>query len=230
MRVVGVDGCPGGWVAIVYDMVELTLQARFHPSIVHVLDSNRDATKIGIDIPIGLNDEGPRLCDLAARKAISPRGSSVFPAPHPRVLFESTYEDAKARSQDLTGKMLSKQAFNIRQKIAEVNWAMEWEDQNRVFEIHPEVSFWGLAGTPMKGPKDKPEGYEERRAPLATALGVSIWPRNVAFEVARPAQPDDLLDATVAAWTARRVAEGTAERFPVDPPVDRRGLRMEIVY
>ncbi len=82
----------------------------------------------------------------------------------------------------------------------------------------------------MKGPKDKPEGYDERRALLATALGVSIWARNEAFGVARPAQPDDLLDAIVAVWTARRVAEGVAERLPPDPLVDRRGLRMEIVF
>jgi predicted RNase H-like nuclease len=75
-----------------------------------------------------------------------------------------------------------------------------------------------------------PEGYEERTALLAAAFRVSIWSRDEARLVAPPAQPDDILDATVAAWTAPRVVSGVAERLPPDPPRDRRGLRMEIVY
>jgi predicted RNase H-like nuclease len=39
---------------------------------------------------------------------------------------------------------------------------------------------------------------------------------------------DDLLDACACAWSARRIAEGRAVRFPADPPQDARGLRMAI--
>ncbi len=56
------------------------------------------------------------------------------------------------------------------------------------------------------------------------------WPREAARDLARPAAPDDLLDAVAAAWTARRVVEGIAERLPAEPAMDRRGLRMEIVF
>lgn len=85
-------------------------------------------------------------------------------------------------------------------------------------------------GRPMAFSKGKPEGYRERQRLLAEALGVAIPSRAEAFKLARPAEPDDVLDAIVAAWTARRAAEGRAGKLPPDPLVDARGLRMEIVY
>ena len=46
---------------------------------------------------------------------------------------------------------------------------------------------------------------------------------------ASAAGEDDFLDACACAWTARRVLHGKAVRFPeTDPPIDPRGLRMEI--
>ena len=231
MRVVGVDGCRGGWLAVAYDADTGTLSPRVHFSFAEVLDVYEDAAVISVDIPIGLSEGEPRLCDLAARKLLGPRRSSVFPAPDPRLLFEPTFRRAMTRSFDLTGKYLSQQSFAICRKVAEVNWAMALQSQDRVCEVHPEVSFWRVAGgRPMVYRKTWPEGFDERRALLAEALEFPIWSRDEARTIARPAQPDDLLDATVVAWTAYRVAQGIAERLPSDPPIDRRGLRMEIVY
>ena len=103
--------------------------------------------------------------------------------------------------------------------------------QGLVFEVHPEVCFWALNDKhPVTYPKKKPEGYEERRALLKTVFGDQMWSREEARGVARPASPDDVLDATVAAWTARRVAEGREGRLPANPEEDARGLRMEMVY
>jgi predicted RNase H-like nuclease len=82
----------------------------------------------------------------------------------------------------------------------------------------------------MTHPKGKPEGYRERRRLLTDAIGVTFPDRPDAFKLTRPAKPDDVLDAIVAAWTAKRAAEGRAERLPPDPPIDQRGLRMEIVH
>jgi len=239
MRVVGVDGCPGGWVAVTWNTVERTLAARVHPTFVDVLVVYRDAVALGVDIPIGLGEGEPRQCDLAARKAISPRGSCVFPAPDARLVEALIQANASAHdfkhalslAHELTDKGMSKQAFYICPKIAEVNLTMTPELQQRVVEVHPEVSFWAMAGKqPMQHKKRRQAGYDERAALLEERLGLSIWPRNEAFGIARPAKPDDVLDAAVAAWTARRVAEDNAERLPINPPKDRRGLRMEIVY
>ena len=49
-------------------------------------------------------------------------------------------------------------------------------------------------------------------------------------EVSFMALLERLRDAVAAAWTARRVVEGVAERLPAEPAVDRRGLRMEMVF
>jgi predicted RNase H-like nuclease len=99
-----------------------------------------------------------------------------------------------------------------------------------VFEVHPEVSFWALAGEAMVHPKDHLAGYLERKSWLEGALGVALPDRTEAFKLARPAKSDDVLDATVAAWTARRVANGVAGRLPEKPERDAKGLRLEIVY
>jgi predicted RNase H-like nuclease len=232
MRVVGVDGCPGGWIAVTYDITAGTLIPQCHSSFRAVLDAYSDADVVAADIPIGLAEGVSRRCDDEARRALGrPRGSSVFPAPDPRVLDEVTREGAQALLRTLTGKGISAQAFGIYAKVAEVNAVMTPELQERVVEIHPEVSFWAAGGRrPMTFSKKTPEGYEERRAILARVLERPIWSREEARAVARPAAPDDVLDATVAAWTARRVAEGRADRFPVNWERDSRGLRMEIVY
>ncbi len=162
----------------------------------------------------------------------------MFPAPDARLrdtMFDARgqllpYDQVLARARDLTGKGLSKQAYFICPKIAEVDRLMTPVSQERVIEVHPEVSFRAIAGRPMAHPKRKSAGYEERRELLQKALETSILSREDARDVARSAQPDDLLDATVVAWTAYRFANGIAKRLPPEPPLDRRGLRMEIVY
>src|SRR5215216_6597512 len=102
MRVVGVDGCPRGWVAIAWDIERRTLTPSIHWNIADLLATHQDADKIGIDIPIGLADGVPRRCDIGARAVLGPRRSSVFPAPDRRVLFCATYAEANALAKDLT--------------------------------------------------------------------------------------------------------------------------------
>lgn len=232
MRVVGVDGCPGGWVAVCWDIQAKTLTPTVHTSFEQLLFTYLDSAAIGVDIPVGLSDNGPRRCDVEARKVLGPRRSSVFPAPDPRVLDALTYDEALERSRALTDKGISKQGFAIYAKVAEVNRVLTPKLQCRVFEVHPEVSFWALAGErPMEHSKGRPEGFEERRELLRSALdGVAIPTRSEAGRMARPAKTDDVLDAIIAAWTAHRFAIGQAGRLPEEPQIGTRELRMEIVY
>lgn len=111
-----------------------------------------------------------------------------------------------------------------------MNAAVTPEIQGRVFEVHPEVSFWALAERPMIHPKRREAGFEERKALLEEATGLSIPIRKEAFKWARPAKPDDILDGIIAAWTAKRVVDNDAGRFPNVPERDSKGLSMEIVY
>ena len=79
--------------------------------------------------------------------------------------------------------------------------------------MHPELSFAELAGAPLAETKHSPAGRARRRALLAGA-GVPL-PASVPG-----AAEDDLLDAAAVAWSARRIAAGTARVLP-DPPAQR---------
>ncbi len=229
MRVVGVDGCPGGWVAVTWDTEARTIEPVVHRSFGGLLAASADVAAIGIDIPVGLIRGAPRRADGAARRLLGPRRSSVFPAPDPRLLDAGNYATTLALSRRLTGQGISRQAHAIYPKISEVDRLVTAEMQERVVECHPEVAFTLLAGRPMSHPKRTATGYDERRAVLEAALGIDLWDRTATRSVARPATPDDVLDAVVVAWSARRFAEGRTISLPDEPEFDDRGRRCEIV-
>jgi len=223
----GLDGCRRGWVLV------LAPRVGHAPSVVQVvtdlvevlalLDADQVGA-VGVDIPIGLPLVGPRRCDVAARRRLGRRGSSVFPAP-PRALFGSdSYDDAVTRSRAVCGKGISVQAFGILPKVEAVDRLMTPDRQYSVVEVHPELSFTLLAGHPMHFRKACPEGKAERLDVLR-----EVFP-DVDDHLARPlpgARPDDVLDAFAAAWSAARWLSGTYERFGGE--LDGRGLRMEII-
>lgn len=223
----GMDGCAGGWVLVTAPaegQCETVVQVvpNLHP--VAAMVKSDELAAVGIDIPIGLSDSYPRACDVEARKKLGPRASSVFPAPIRAVLQATTYEEAAALSVAACGKSLSKQLFNILAKIAEVDSVISPELQNSVFEVHPEVSFWAMAGRPMAYYKRTPQGRDERLALLRKEFsdldrGISSRPPKCSV--------DDVLDAYAAAWTARRRLAGTSVRLGGD--ADTRGLRMEVI-
>jgi predicted RNase H-like nuclease len=233
-RVIGVDGCKFGWIAAEYDFERGQLTFSTYTDFSSLLHSCAEATSIAVDIPIGLTESfQPRRCDQLARRIIRPRSSSVFPAPDRRLLEISTYSEANMFSRERSGKGLTRQSFAIFYKIRQVDSAMVPELQSRVFEVHPEVCFWAAAGRrPLEHPKRKPDGFEERRTILERVLNgvVGIPTLAEAKRLSRGVGPDDVLDATVAAWTAWRHARGECERVPESAELDARGLRMEMVY
>jgi predicted RNase H-like nuclease len=203
-----------------------------HQTFAAILQGEAQARVIAVDMPIGLTEDGrSRRCDLEARKMLAgPRASSVFPAPARCLLREGDYAAACARSRELRGKAVSRQAFAIFRKIAEVDEMLNSAVQDQVFEVHPEVCFWRLARRPLAHGKKTPAGYDERRNLLSTALPCVIPTRDQVRHLGLGAQPDDLLDAVIAAVAADRVRRGTAERVPREPEFDAKGLRMEMVY
>jgi predicted RNase H-like nuclease len=232
-HVVGVDGCKAGWIAAEYDPDARRLTFTTHADFSSLLLAFVDAASIAVDIPIGLTESfQPRRCDLLARRLIGSRSSSIFPAPDRRLLRFPTYSEASAFSRENSGKGLTRQSFAICGKIAQADSAMSPELQSRVFEIHPEVCFWAAAGRrQLSHPKRKAAGFEERRAILEQVfIGVGIPARREAEGLLHGAGSDDVLDATVAAWTAWRHARGRCERVSESPELDTRGLRMEMVY
>jgi predicted RNase H-like nuclease len=210
--VAGVDGCRGGWIVVTDS------RAFVCPDFAAVLDDLDDDTVIGVDIPIGLYDEhviGGREADRAARTRLGSKSSSVFSAP-PRAAFgASSLPEAQRR-----GCRLTLQTLHITPKAADVDRVMTPALQRRVFEVHPELCFLAMRGRHLP-PKRSLAGRTERQAALAHA-GVAV--------PARPpgAAEDDLLDACATRWGAARAVAGAGERVPACPPVDSRGLRMEI--
>jgi predicted RNase H-like nuclease len=170
-------------------------------------------------------------------KARARRGSSVFPAPDRRLLPYATYAEATAFSKQNCASGLSQQCFHIFKKIAEVDALITPAMQSRLFEVHPELSFLAASGSqPLQHSKRRPEGYEERRRILARHFPTAKLPpraeirQQVPGATARDVQPDDILDAMIAAWTALRRSQGQHQTIPAIPEHDPRGLRMEIIY
>jgi predicted RNase H-like nuclease len=225
--VAGLDGCRGGWV-----MVRAPLDAGPGSSVEVVVDlevvasalESGDLAVAGIDIPIGLPEAGRRPCDGDARSMLGPRRSSVFPAPLRGLLGATAYDDAAARCRALSGKGLSRQAFGILAKVGEVDLLMTPRRQRSLVEVHPEVSFAVLAGEPMAHYKKTPAGRAERLDALRAA-----FPDIDSHDGARLSGvgTDDVLDAFVVAWSARRWWSGDCLRFGGER--DGRGLRMEII-
>ena len=173
------------------------------------------------DRPVG------RECDRLARRRLPGRSSSVFSPPVRSLLGATRYGQVR-------GHGLSIQAFGILAKIREVDRLMTPELQGRVYEAHPELAFRSLAGAPMRHSKKTPAGREERLRALerlASFRAVRALLDTVATRYRRSQVGlDDCLDACVLAWLAGRIGVGTAQWLPAQPPLDARGLRMEIWY
>ena len=233
--VIGVDGCRDGWFYFRRDGGAII--SGVAGDFAELVEGLPSGARVFIDIPIGLIDSGSdgRECDRLARRALgSPRSSSVFSAPAFPVLAATNYEDAKRKSDQAIGKMLSRQIFAIVPKIKEVN---EYLAANRnssivVREVHPELCFWGLnGGVVMQHAKKKLTGYNERLQllqkflPNAQALVQDALKNHRRYEVAR----DDIIDALVALVTGC-TADDKLLTLPANPPLDARSLAMEIVY
>jgi predicted RNase H-like nuclease len=165
-----------------------------------------DAEVVGVDVPIGMPQAGARSADEEARRFVGERASSVFPTPIREVLEAPTYADARRVATELTGKSISAQTYALGRRILEVDEHAHRDE--RVIEVHPEVSFHELARRPLAS-KHRLEGLVERRALLEEA-GI-----DVPASAPRIAEPD-LLDATIVAWTAQRYSRGDALPLPPD--------------
>lgn len=221
-RVLGVDAAGKyGWVGVVVDD-EGFVGARTG-SLPELIGWAEPVAVIGVDIPIGDVAGGVRRADVEARRFVGPRGASVFTAPPAEALGAASYAEANATLRSLGVPMLSRQAWALVPKMAETAAVAALDP--RVVEIHPEVSFRALAGEHLRWSKKSWNGLLLRRRLLAEA---DIVLPDVIAEV-QGAVADDVVDAAVVAWSARRIAAGTASSLP-DPPEDSDGRAVAIWY
>ena len=222
MAVLGVDGCPGGWVAAQVEDGHVSWHVGDFAALMLV-----DAAVVGVDIPIGLPpDARRRAADVEARAALGRQRSSVFFAP-PRVVLEAADQAHATRLSRAIGSTgVSIQLFHVLAKVAEVDAVLRADPAAaaRVVEVHPEVSFRRLAGTDVLPSKRTAQGRHARLAAVR-----SRWLPALALPAPLPgrARADDCLDALACAWTALRWSRGQAEVLGGE--VDGEGLPMRIV-
>ncbi|MEU9119343.1 DUF429 domain-containing protein [Streptomyces sp. NPDC048506] len=228
VSVLGVDACPGGWLA-----VELRdgrfAQARAVTTLRSLLPvaAAGGVAVVAVDMPLGLLETGWRRADTEAAAQLGPRKGSVFRVPPRAVWQEETYDDARRRCRELTGAGLSRQSWGLASKLREANACLAEPGGDRLFEVHPEVSFRALAGgTALLARKKSWAGQTTRRSLLATA-GI-VLPDDLGTAGHTP--PDDVLDAAAAAWTAHRIARGRARPLPDPPERDADGRPVAIWY
>ncbi len=209
VRVAGADVWDSQWIVVTlvdgrFKSVEIVAQLRDY------LVRRRGVRCVGVDMPIELSSgAGPRACDAEARKFVGPRSSSVFSAPSLELLGVSDYREMNARAKEMGAARLSRQSHALRDKIIEVRGLLD--EFPYLHEVHPEVSFVAANKRQTLGwSKHTWNGIEERRAILKRHR--LLWSGPDAR--AATAGVDDVLDATVVAWSADRIARGRAKRLP----------------
>ncbi|QDT68435.1 hypothetical protein MalM25_13570 [Planctomycetes bacterium MalM25] len=235
--VAGVDGCPAGWVAAIGSTETADPWIVVAECLEQLIDRHPRVSRWAVDMPIGLAEDGQRECDRLARERLGPnRRSSVFSAP-PRLLVQAgalDYHDACTLAEKLSGKKVSRQAWNLLPKIGEVRRLVierpRW--RQRLFETHPELAFAHLAGgAAIAESKKSREGCAIRIAMLADHLGSDTVQRALLqTESTRGVAKDDTLDALVCWTVAKRVTQAAAESLPCQPSLDEDGLVEAILY
>lgn len=212
---VGVDGCPGGWVAAGVDgdgSWSYGLADSFE-SLWNHLDQST-LVRVLVDIPIGLCENRVRECDEAARDLLGCRWNSVFRTPvrsavdlKRREGDEDRRPEASDRNDARTGYGLSAQVWNITDNIAELDDFFRDHHLSLdgvVREAHPELAFMAFNGQPVAYSKTDERGRRLRRTLLHDESPEAIARAEEAVESlpSGGAGADDVFDAIALALAA----------------------------
>lgn len=207
MRIGGVDSGPGGWVVCLLSGTGRAREVTWTvaPDAEAVLAATAGCDAVGVDIPLALPPDGLRRpAEVLAAARLGPARSSLFPTPPAQVLAAGTYAEACAAAAAVTGRKISVQAWNIVPKIREFQRVAL---PGSVVEAHPELTFRTMAPDVAFASKKTARGAGQRIAALTG------WadPAALLADLPSGGRLDDVLDALACAWTAERVARGTAE-------------------
>jgi predicted RNase H-like nuclease len=227
-RIAGIDGCRSGWL-VVESSLDLKRQSwKIAPNWNAIAC---DAEIIAVDMPIGISSNGVRQCEVDARSVLTPYASRIFKT-LPRGALRFAQKDWAlanqwSKSEGFGG--ISKQIWNIRPKIIEIDCAITPEMQARVHEAHPELAFTKLNGGYALISKHSEAGLTLRKRLLVRAgfTHLDTWLQDLR---GTGAKTDDLFDACALVLTAQRIFRGAARTLPAVEQRDPRGLRMSIGY
>ncbi|HUZ91485.1 MAG TPA: DUF429 domain-containing protein [Methylocella sp.] len=239
-EIAGVDGCRKGcWIAVTADTQTFDkAQVKIFKSFAELISELAARSIIGIDMPTGLaehTDRGGREPDWAAREFLGRQRASVFPVPSRRAVYERDYAQvcAIARETSEPRRAVSKQLFGILPRIRQIDEILRQDPalRDRVFEVHPEVSFKVMNNDEPLPERKKVKGriYQPGMHLRHNLLRKEGFP--LSFLNQRPphgAALDDFYDACACAWSAKRILYGKARVFPCHPPLDGEGLEQAI--
>lgn len=148
---------------------------------------------------MGLTSSAPRELESLARRQLKGKSASIFNVPSREAVYAADYIEACDLNAARFGKKLSKQSWFIVPKIRQADELLAEQPAlaARLFESHPELSFFRLGG--FLSSKKTATGLAERIELLATYIddaethfeaALKQWTRQAVAK-------DDLLDAMV---------------------------------
>lgn len=232
MKVVGIDSCPLGWIAILYEHQKFAFEAI--KSIGELMELRPDIKRIFIDIPIGLSsDHFTRTIESKLRKELGNRSSTIFNPACRKAVYATNYDEARAINKAILGKSVSIQSYNISKKIKELDLFLESRQENlEVYESHPEICFKYLNNEEViQSKKSTPEGFQERFQILINSYPELEQVYNFiqnSFAKSK-VKPDDILDAMVLC-VANLNSENNPRFFQDENNIDEKGIFVRIGY
>lgn len=229
------DGYRGGWVVAQSAgwPCGATPDMRLCGTFLDVIAATQGCDILVVDMPIGLPDQGCRACDGLGRKELGTAGQSrVFYAPPRPALAAQDWDQFKQLHWQGNGCGLSKQVYGLCIRLIDVDRVMTPARQARIMEFHPELAWARLGGATLPS-KHTAAGILARLRLLRPCVpGIDVID-TVHVEASASPGIDDLLDAVVGLCVAAAILAKLSPpyRLPVqNPPVDSKGLRMEIWY
>lgn len=203
--------------------------------LIQILSVN---VRVLVDMPVGLLSEGQifsgnRPCDVAARKLLGKKHSSIFSPPCMEAIHEKSYQQASAVNESIVGKKISKQSWNIVPKIREINAFLHLNPiwRKNILEAHPELAFQTLnQHIPLQFSKKKPDGLAERIHLLeAFHPGMATLLRQMQSDstLKGKASADDIADAACLAvlnWQRGDRLRNISKEYPEDLLGNKMGI------
>ena len=227
---IGVDGCKGGWIAAILNHGKLFIEK--YNSLNEIVSSHGDFDEFLIDMVIGLSGTNEQIRpDVYARRIISERSSTIFPAPCRQAVYAETVAKSYDENVRVLGKKFNPLTVGIMPKMREVDKFLQENTQykNIIKESHPEVCFARLNGSTVLSKKVDINGMEERIHILSKYIKDLNLNKVIITSKSLKCKVDDIVDAICLAVTANLVIQEKYDVIPEFPMKDDTGLIMQMV-
>lgn len=230
----GIDGCKSGWVLMLHSDKGLYFGGVFR-TLTELYLEIPIIDRTFIDMPMGLSSAGHlRTLESLIRRELKGRSSTVFNAPTREAIYAATYEEASQINERIEGKKLSKQTYNIMEKIRELDLFLSRHDSiDHCIESHPELCFKHLnEGQVVLSRKTTKQGQEERLSILVRHEPNvrTIYENALRSTLRKHVKADDLIDALCLCISNRLCGPDQVPNITDPLEKDARGIPMRIGY